>query len=254
MTVAAPGTEVVPAATDAVTGRAALGGRARTAAPTTPSTGSAVQPPSATPEPARTEPATAPATVSPDVPPTVSPPVPAAGGLTTDVWEQTVRPALRGMTRAVYAPATLVGAADGTVTFSLPNVAHREKCEQHREAVEAAIRAATGAPVVVQLLVEGESADVPPTPSAGPAAPSAEPTVPADPSRPDPSRPDPSRPDLARPDLARPDLAAATIDETPDDDDVDLDDLVDAPPESVKSPIDRLAEAFPGSELIDERT
>jgi DNA polymerase-3 subunit gamma/tau len=38
----------------------------------------------------------------------------------------------------------------------------------------------------------------------------------------------------------------------PDDDDVDLDDLVDAPPESVKSPIDRLAEAFPGSELIEE--
>ncbi len=39
-----------------------------------------------------------------------------------------------------------------------------------------------------------------------------------------------------------------------DDDDVDLDDLVDVPPESVKSPIDRLAEAFPGSELIDERS
>ena len=38
----------------------------------------------------------------------------------------------------------------------------------------------------------------------------------------------------------------------PDDDDVDLDGLVDAPPESVKSPIDRLAEACPGSELIDE--
>ena len=40
--------------------------------------------------------------------------------------------------------------------------------------------------------------------------------------------------------------------ELPDDDDVDLDDLIDAPPESVKSPIDRLAEAFPGSELIEE--
>ena len=40
--------------------------------------------------------------------------------------------------------------------------------------------------------------------------------------------------------------------ELPHDDDVDLDGLVDAPPESVKSPIDRLAEAFPGSELIEE--
>jgi DNA polymerase-3 subunit gamma/tau len=38
----------------------------------------------------------------------------------------------------------------------------------------------------------------------------------------------------------------------PEDDDVDMDDLIDAPPESVKTPIDRLAEAFPGSELIEE--
>ena len=46
----------------------------------------------------------------------------------------------------------------------------------------------------------------------------------------------------------------ASIAEPIDDEDVDLDDLVDVPPESVKSPIDRLAEAFPGSELIDERS
>jgi DNA polymerase-3 subunit gamma/tau len=38
----------------------------------------------------------------------------------------------------------------------------------------------------------------------------------------------------------------------PDDDEVDLDDLVDAPPEAVKTPVDRLAEAFPGSELVDD--
>ena len=44
------------------------------------------------------------------------------------------------------------------------------------------------------------------------------------------------------------------IDDPIDDEDVDLDDLVDVPPESVKTPIDRLAEAFPGSELIDERS
>ena len=28
--------------------------------------------------------------------------------------------------------------------------------------------------------------------------------------------------------------------------------LVDAPPEAVVSPIDRLAQAFPGSQLVDE--
>jgi hypothetical protein len=38
----------------------------------------------------------------------------------------------------------------------------------------------------------------------------------------------------------------------PDDDDVDLDDLVDAPPESVQSPTDRLLQAFPGSQMIEE--
>jgi DNA polymerase-3 subunit gamma/tau len=37
------------------------------------------------------------------------------------------------------------------------------------------------------------------------------------------------------------------------EEDIDLNDLVDAPPESVVTPIERLAQAFPGSELIDER-
>ena len=38
----------------------------------------------------------------------------------------------------------------------------------------------------------------------------------------------------------------------PPDDEVDLTDLVDAPPESIVSPIDRIGLAFPGSELMDE--
>ena len=60
------------------------------------------------------------------------------------------------MARAVYAPATLLTSASDTVTFSLPNIVHREKCEQHRGAVESAIRSATGRDVEVLLLVEGE--------------------------------------------------------------------------------------------------
>ncbi len=226
---AAAGAPAAPtAAADPNTARATLGGRARTAAPTAPA---AVQP-----EPAPD--------AAPSVAATPSPAAPSTG-LTSEVWEQTVRPALRGMTRAVYAPATLVGVADGAVTFSLPNVAHREKCEQHREAVEAAIRNATGADVVVQLLVEGESTatptTAPPTPAAEPAPNSVEPTASPEAARPVPA-------------ASSAPAAPAPIDDPPDDDDVDLDDLVDAPPESVKSPIDRLAEAFPGSELIDERT
>jgi len=38
----------------------------------------------------------------------------------------------------------------------------------------------------------------------------------------------------------------------PKDEDVDVNDLIDAPPESVISPIDQLSQAFPGSKLIDE--
>jgi len=50
-----------------------------------------------------------------------------------------------------------------------------------------------------------------------------------------------------------PEAGLQTIAETlPEEDDVDLDDLVDAPPDTVKTPIDRLAEAFPGSELVDD--
>jgi len=37
------------------------------------------------------------------------------------------------------------------------------------------------------------------------------------------------------------------------DEDVDTGDLVDVPPEAIISPIDRLTQAFPGSEIIEER-
>ena len=40
----------------------------------------------------------------------------------------------------------------------------------------------------------------------------------------------------------------------PADEDVDTGDLVDVPPDAVVSPIDRLTQAFPGSEIIEERT
>ena len=38
------------------------------------------------------------------------------------------------------------------------------------------------------------------------------------------------------------------------DEDIDTGDLVDVPPDAVVSPIDRLTQAFPGSEIIEERT
>ena len=56
-----------------------------------------------------------------------------------DAWENTIRPALRGMARAVYAPATFVRSSDSTLTLSVPNAVHRAKCEEQRTVVEAAL-------------------------------------------------------------------------------------------------------------------
>jgi DNA polymerase-3 subunit gamma/tau len=167
------------------TGRVALGGRARTgASPASSESG----PPSTTESPPS---ATIGATREP---------------LSVETWEQQVRPTLRGIVRAVYAPASLASSTPTSVTLLLPNAAHREKCEQHREALEQAITSATGIGIAVHLVVEGEL--------------------------------DP---------VVVPEVEVG-------DHDVDLDDLTDAPAEAVKSPIDRLAEAFPGSELIEDET
>ena len=48
-------------------------------------------------------------------------------------------------------------------------------------------------------------------------------------------------------------LSAAPPPPAPPDEDIDLDDLVDAPPGSAPTTLDRLAEAFPGSELVQRK-
>jgi DNA polymerase-3 subunit gamma/tau len=144
------------------------------------------------------------------------------------------------MARAVYAPATFVGSTATAVTLAVPNAVHRGKCEQHRSAVEAALAALAGAPVTIELVEGGGDGGGRPAAAVGVASGSA------------------TSPGTAHAGASREPVGAEASFDTamtavlPDDDDVDLDDLVDAPPEAVKSPIDRLAEAFPGSELIEE--
>jgi DNA polymerase III subunit gamma/tau len=233
-------------------------------------------------------------------------------------WEA-VRPALRGMVKAVYSPAVFVSATDGAVVLGLPNDIHRSKCEQHRESVEAAINAHTGVAVQVELVVHGggggpggggnlEPIDEGPDGGATLDSPG-EPTVagsamrndgattqssagaersmgtqpttlgalahdveavehPTGVERPPPnlsvvhdeSGASPALNGRAIADRARVQGPAPDPEEVffvdsstlPADDEVDLDDLSDAPPEVVKTPLDRLAEAFPGSELVDD--
>ncbi len=285
---------------DATTGRAAIGGRVRKE-----------QPAAAAPKPAPAEtaaPAPAPAAQQPESTPPQEAPAPelATAAAPSDVamsqamWDDSVKPGLRGMTRAVFSPATYVSNTDTVLTLSLPNPAHRDKCEQHRPAVEKALSAAAGSPVTLELVVTGGGGGAPSSgsPTGGPAAtaapaPSAERAPAAAPVADEPPM-DPGHPaaspqaDSAMDDSDVPPVAAqrptesprraaerkaaeaaangttvpsdddlpvaavADIQVLPEDHEVDLTELVDAPPETVKTPIDRLADAFPGSVLVTE--
>jgi DNA polymerase III subunit gamma/tau len=221
---AAPAPAAARPPVDPSTGRAALGGRARRGAPESPIVPADGAAPIAAPTAA---------------------PTAAQGSITAEAWENTVRPSLKGMPRAIYAPATFVRSADGVLTLSVPNAVHRGKCEQHRSAVEKALSEFAATAITVELVDGGGGG------GGGDRRPDGD-DVPA-----------PDRAPATNDRSARAAGASSPVDEAPpgafvephefpDDDDVDLDDLIDAPPESVKTPIDRLAEAFPGSELIEE--
>jgi DNA polymerase III subunit gamma/tau len=268
----ATATEAKAAPVDPSTGRAALGGRARTI-------------PAAAPLADRSDPAAS-ADATPPAPASAEGSIPEhvvaamSENISADVWENTIRPSLRGMARAVYAPAGFVRSTSSTLTLSVPNAVHRAKCEEQRQVVEAALAEYVGNPVGVELLDGGgdgagdggdgggrsraTTADGRLAPTPGAPAPDPSPVSGGDTDT--ALHADGDRPERLSP-RARGLAAAAAIGDSaesvdgalqvssvdlPADDDVDLDDLVDAPPESVKSPIDRLAEAFPGSELIEE--
>ncbi len=169
---------------DPTTGRAALGGRARRAVASAPAEPVTVAAPVAAAEDA----------ALPDV-----------GALDLETackeWDEVVRPALKGLVRALYTPVDVVDVGGSTVTMATPNETHRTKCEQHRPAVEAEWSAATGRRVEIELGVSGEP------------------------------------------------VAAAA---PPTDEPIDPDELVDAGPGP--SALDRLAQAFPGAEVIDRKS
>ena len=150
------------------------------------------------------------------------------------MWSSDVVPSLKPLVRAIFSVPKLLGVRDGALALGAPNDAHRARCEQHRGEVEAALAKLVGAPVRLAIVVEGSLSadDHLDHPSAQPEAPHAS-AAPADGS---------SR-CAARLRRCRPRA----------DDDIDLDDLVDVPPESVVTPLERLAQAFPGSKLMDER-
>jgi DNA polymerase-3 subunit gamma/tau len=208
-----------PAPVDPATGRAALGGRARAVAPVATS----VAAPSAEPAP-------------PAVPSSASS---AAAEQAVAVWAAQVMPALKSLPRAIYAATRVVGVRDGKVAVAAPNEAHRLKCQQHLGDVEAALAKLVGAPVKLVLSVyDGDDEHNADDATAGD-------------SRGNDGRGNDGSGNDAKGNgnvvqMKRP------LPPPVDEEEVDLNDLVDAPPETVVSPVDRLAQAFPGSQVIDE--
>jgi DNA polymerase-3 subunit gamma/tau len=162
------------------------------------------------------------------------------------IWESTVRAGLKPLVKALYHAGAFVGQEGDAWRFSVPNETHRAKCEEHRAAVEIALGAAAGAPIRIMLVVGhdpvgDDDAGLASSSRAGSGA-----------GRPDATGAAGS-PAAAGAATAANGVGLADVGRTDDpDEDIDLDDLVDAPPESALSTIDRLAQAFPGSELVDD--
>jgi DNA polymerase-3 subunit gamma/tau len=214
------GPQGIPAAAahapkDPATGRAVLGGaRTQPAPESSPVTAPA-------PEPVVTQPAPAAETQ----------PAPAGAGSPADVWDE-VKRQVKPLVKALYSAATLAGEHNGVWQFNVPNEAHGAKCAEHRPMVQAALSKAVGAPVTIEFVVGGKPLDDEHVEHAEHGDPPAA------------RRPAAARPASAPAPAARP---------GPDDADeaaIELADQTDAPPESVKTPLDRLAEAFPGSEIV----
>jgi DNA polymerase III subunit gamma/tau len=139
---------------------------------------------------------------------------PSAPVTVPEAWEQTVKGQVKPIIRALYSAGTFIGNNGEAWQFSVPNEAHGAKCQEHRAAVEAALAKVIGEPVKIEIVVGGRAHDDEPAPVAR--------ITPPQPAH---------------------DPAA---------DEIDLSELTDAPPESVRTPIDRLSEAFPGSEFVTE--
>ena len=177
-----------------------------------------------------------------------------------DAWEQTVKSQVKPLVRALYSAGSFVGNRGDTWLFSVPNEAHGSKCNEHRGAVEAALASAVGSPVTIEFVSGGAPIGEQSPPSSQPAgAPSAGPSTAAPAARaPSTNSPSTNSPSPNSPAPRSTPAVAQQPDDEPEpyvpeaDEDVDLHELTDAPPESVKTPIDRLAEAFPGSELMND--
>jgi DNA polymerase-3 subunit gamma/tau len=147
--------------------------------------------------------------------PTPAPAPAASSGSASGVTPDAVKDALVDLpklTRARFAGGRVVAVDGDVVTFGFPNEHHLKRCQEDKPAVEAVLAARFGGAVTLRLVIE----------SAGAAA------------------PDDERPH------------ADPVEAAPEEDVIDVHDLVDAPSEPVRSGADKLVEAFPGAELVED--
>ncbi|HTH07339.1 MAG TPA: DNA polymerase III subunit gamma/tau, partial [Ilumatobacteraceae bacterium] len=138
---------------DPATGRAVLGGAARSAKP------------AATAPREQAAPALAAAVVETPAP---EPAVTATRAPVTvpEAWEQSVKGQVKPIVRALYSAGSFVGNDGGVWQFSVPNEAHGMRCREHVATVEAALTKTVGEPVKLEFVVGGRGHDDDPAPVA----------------------------------------------------------------------------------------
>jgi len=124
----------------------------------------------------------------------------------------TVLGTLKPGTKAVFGTGRFADSADGSAVYALANRPTRDHCEKKRPEVEAALTAHFGRPIPLRLVTEGDAGGPPPATASTPTS-----------------------------------SAASSVD---DDEIVDVHALEDAP--TGATGVERLAEAFPGAELVED--
>ena len=109
-----------------------------------------------------------PSEVSPSTVPTSSAAFPSRDEL-VQAWGDHVIGRLRPKAKALYQAGRFVTADGERAQFGLPNEIHRNRCEDMRSEVEAALADQFGRPVPLVLVVDGGSAPPPAADAAGPA-------------------------------------------------------------------------------------
>ncbi len=200
-----------------------------------------------------------------------------------DAWDRSLKSTVTPlMVRALFAAGTFVSGNGERWKFDLPSTAHATRCEPHRAIIESQLAALVGHPVSIEFVTgTARGADEPE--GRADRGGSTEPvsTPPSDAASSQPTRnersdrsADTPTPSVAAPadiiprSTSKPAIerarAAAAADTDNDvatevpvpvfepDDEIDLTDLTDAPPESVRTPLDHLTDAFPGSQFITD--